>query len=303
MEHGKRPHITQAILDAAYAERRQRGPKDTFDGVIDLYRDSPDFARLSGNTQREYRLRLDQISDRFGRVPIRFFNGDEIRREILKWRDELAETPRAADRSVGMMSTLLKWAMDRTAIKWNAAENIPHLHKTNRADLIWEEHHWQAVQGVAPQIHRALVLASLTGLRQGDLLALTWEQVRPAYIATTTAKTGGEAVIPMHGELARFLMGPGKGAILRNSRGEPWTSSGFQSSWGKAKPDGFDRSFHDLRGTFVTRLAIAGFSDGEIADMIGWTAERVAAIRARYVDRARVAKARAERLAEGKVYS
>lgn len=214
----------------------------------------------------------------------------------MAWRDSMSETPRAADRAIGTLATVLSWAYDRGLVSQNAAKGIKHLHKTNRADLIWEPHHWQAVEGIAPHIKRALVLASLTGLRQGDLLNLQWEQIGPDYIATTTAKTGGEAVIPMHDELKRALMGPGKGHVLLNSRAQPWTSSGFQSSWRKAMPEGFDRKFHDLRGTFVTRLAIAGFTDSEIADVIGWTAERVASIRARYVDRARVAKARAEKL-------
>lgn len=296
---GAKPAITPELIELACEERRNRGSPDALDKVIDLYRESPDFARLSENTQREYRLRLDRISEKFGRVPQRFFNGSEIRGEILKWRDEMADTPRAADRCVGMLSTLLKWARDRTTIRENPAAEIAHLHKANRADLIWEDAHWQAVEGVPPQVRRVLMLASLTGLRQSDLLNLTWDQVTPDYIATVTQKTGGEAVIPMHDELARFLVGPGKGPILRNSRGEPWTASGFQSSWGKAKPTGFDRRFHDLRGTFATRLMIAGFTDTDIANVMGWTAERVAAIRARYVDRIRVAKARAEKLRKG----
>lgn len=291
-----KPAITPALLAKAFEERRHKGQPDRFDNVLDAYRASPEFAAKAETTKREYRHRLDQISARFGNVPMRFFNGHEIRREIVLWRDELADTPRAADRAVGMLATVLQWAMDRTDIRHNAAAGIAHLHKVNRADLIWEERHWQAVKGVPAHIHRALVLASLTGLRQGDLLALEWGQVHPSYIATVTRKRGGEAVIPLYPELARFFTGPpGKGAILRNWAGEPWTASGFQSSWRTAKPEGFDRRFHDLRGTFVTRLCVEGFSDSEIADMIGWTAERVATIRARYVNRERVAKARAER--------
>jgi integrase len=300
VQDGARPAITQDLLAKAYAERRHQGAPDAFDTVIDAYRASPDFASKAHHTQREYRLRLDQISERFGKVPLRHFNGDEIRGAVLLWRDELADTPRAADRCVGMLATLLNWAMDRTPIRYNAAANIKHLHKTNRADLIWEERHWQAVKDIPPHLHRALTLASLTGLRMGDLLALAWEHVTPSYVATTTAKTGGEAVIPLHPELDRWLTGPKwRGPILRNLAGEPWTVDGFQSSWRNHKPEGFDRHFHDLRGTFITRLCVAGFSDGEIANMIGWTAHRVASIRAKYVDRARVARARAERFGSG----
>lgn len=284
------------MLDKALAERRAKGGKDTLDTIIDLYRQSPEFTSKKPNTQREYRLRLDQISAQFGKVPIRFFNGPDIRREIILWRDGLANTPRAADRCVGMLSTVLSWAQSRTIVNQNAAAEIDKLHRVNRADLIWEARHWDAVKNVPGHIYRVLLLASLTGLRIGDLLALTWEQVTPDYIDVDTQKTGAMATIPMHAELRRFLVGPGKGPILRTTRMEAWTPDGWQSSWRKAKPDGFDRKVHDLRGTFVTRLMVAGISDAEIATITGWQTERIATIRARYVDRGRAARAMAERM-------
>lgn len=296
IQDGPRPAITPEILARAFEERKHQGDPEALDRVIDAYRESPAFAKLRPSTQADYRTWLNRISDKFGQVPMRFFNGEKIKPEIYAWRDDLAETPRAADRAVGMLATLLSWAMERGIVKQNAAAGIKHLHKVNRADLVWELRHWKAVEKVPRQVHRVLVLASLTGLRQSDLLALQWEQIGPDYIATTTQKTGGEAVIPMHAELQRFLWGPGKGAVLRNSLAEPWTVSGFKSSWQKAKPAGFDRTFHDLRGTFATRLVMAGFTDAETADVMGWTAERVASIRLRYVDRNRVTKALAERL-------
>lgn len=295
-QDGARPHITQGILDLAYAERRHKGRPDSFDTIINAYSNSPDYLGLKPRTRADYRTWLDRISQKWGTAPIRAFNAPDAKPTLIKWRDSMAATPRAADRAIGTLATLLDWAQDRGLVAQNPARGIKHLHKVNRADLIWEDRHWKAVAKIAPHIHRVLVLASLTGLRQGDLLALQAEQIGPDYIATTTAKTGGEAVIPMHAELARALRGPFKGAVLRNSLAQPWTTSGFKSSWRKVKPKGFDRRFHDLRGTFVTRLCIAGFTDPEIADIIGWSVDRVAAIRLRYVDRARVARARAERL-------
>jgi integrase len=194
-----------------------------------------------------------------------------------------------------MMQTVLTWAEDRELIDRNPLARIGKLHHVNRADLIWEERHWQAIADVPPYVRRVLVLASLTGLRIGDLLRLRWENLQPGYIAISTRKTGGEAIIPLHPELARFMTGPGIGEVLRNNTGEPWTLEAWKSAWGRAKPAGFDRKGHDLRGTFATRMMIAGFSDTEIAMVMGWRAERIAAIRMRYVDRSRIARALAER--------
>lgn len=207
----------------------------------------------------------------------------------------MADTPRTADRCVGMMATVLAWAEDREMIERNPLTKIGKLHRVNRSDLIWEPHHWEAVKDAPGYVRRVLVLGSLTGLRIGDLLRLAWEDLQPGYIALKTRKTGGEAIIPLHPDLARFLTGPGRGAILRDTRGKPWTLEGWKSAWGRAQPEGFDRHVHDLRGTFATRLMAAGFSDTEIALVMGWRAERIAAIRMRYVDRGRVARALAAR--------
>jgi integrase len=50
--------------------------------------------------------------------------------------------------------------------------------------------------------------------------------------------------------------------------GKPWTAGGFHASWRKAcaRAGG---AFHDLRGTAVTRLALAGATVPEIAALTG----------------------------------
>lgn len=293
---GARPVVTPALL----AKREQNTApvsSDTLANIIHVYRASPQFESKAPATKADYRHRLDQIEARFGRVPLRLIS--KLRGEVIKWRDEMSDTPRAADRCVGMLATVLTWAEDREMIERNPLTKIGKLHRVNRSDLIWEPHHWEAVKDAPGYVRRVLVLGSLTGLRIGDLLRLAWEDLQPGYIALSTRKTGGEAIIPLHPELARFLTGPGRGEVLRDSRGKPWSMEGWKSAWGRAQPEGFDRHVHDLRGTFATRLMAAGFTDTEIALVMGWKAERIAAIRMRYVDRSRVARALAERFVNG----
>jgi integrase len=68
--------------------------------------------------------------------------------------------------------------------------------------------------------------------------------------------------------------------VLVNSDGRPWTEDGFRSSWAKAcKAAGIvGVTFHDLRGTAVTRLALAGCSAIEIATLTGHSLRDVGAI-------------------------
>src|SRR5258707_12249051 len=55
--------------------------------------------------------------------------------------------------------------------------------------------------------------------------------------------------------------------ILTSTDNKPWTEDGFRSSWRKACAAAgvIGLTFHDLRGTAVTRLAVAGCTAAEIA--------------------------------------
>jgi integrase len=67
---------------------------------------------------------------------------------------------------------------------------------------------------------------------------------------------------------------------LVNTEKKPWTEDGFRSSWRKACAAAgiTGLTFHDLRGTAVTRLAIAGCTEAEIAAITGHSLRDVAAI-------------------------
>jgi integrase len=68
--------------------------------------------------------------------------------------------------------------------------------------------------------------------------------------------------------------------ILTNSEGKPWTSDGFRASWGKACKAAaiVGVTFHDLRGTAVTRLALADCTEAEIAAITGLSLRSVRTI-------------------------
>jgi integrase len=85
---------------------------------------------------------------------------------------------------------------------------------------------------------------------------------------------------PLKGALdaaARTKKGP---LILVNSDGKPWTPDGFRSSWRKACTQAgvVGVTFHDLRGTAVTRLALVGATEAEIASITGHALRDVRAI-------------------------
>ena len=68
--------------------------------------------------------------------------------------------------------------------------------------------------------------------------------------------------------------------ILTSIDQQPWTSDGFRASWRKAcrKAGIVGITFNDLRGTAVTRLALAGCTEAEIAAITGHSLRDVRSI-------------------------
>lgn len=301
---GEKPTVTRELLDAQYKAREEsfgREP-DTIDALMSAYEAAPEYIRLRDSTKRDYRLWLTRISERFGQTPTETFMDWRMRGDVIDWRNGWAEQPRSADKATVMMVTLLNWAVENGKLERHNCHSIELLHSADKSEQIWEDRHWKAVEGIKDfpaHIMRPLRLASLTGLRLGDLVRLEWSQVFDKQITVEkTRKRGGRAVIPIVPELRALLdeIGRKDGPVLLNTRGKGWTTSGFESVWQRKKPEGFDRTVHDLRGTYVTFLAMKGLTDEQIARIIGWTAAKIAEIRARYVDEARVVVSLVDRL-------
>lgn len=299
-QDGAKPIITTTILSQAMAARQEAisSPADTFAAIVSAYRASPEFERLADSTQRDYNRILDRIDHQFGAAPIDLFEDRRMRREIIEWRDQWRGQPRTADKATVTMATVLGWAVHNALLTVNVAAGINHLHTADKSDHVWEDRHWQAFADAPAHLMQALRLASMTGLRLGDLVRLDWSQVSEISIVLTTRKRKKRAVIPMVRDLREFLdnIEGDQGAVLRNSRGQPWTESGLGTVFQRNKPEGFDRTIHDLRGTYVTWIATKGLSNDEIARVVGWSPQRIAEIRARYVDEARAIASLIDRL-------
>lgn len=305
IQDGERPVITLELIRAVEDARRggRRAPVNTVRWMIELYKTHPQYLTLAATTKTDYNACLDRIEAEWGEHGIDLFEDVRVRSDIDEWRNRWAHQPRTADKNLVMLSTLLNWARrEKGLLGINVAEGMSLLHHADKSDEIWEERHWQAVEKaeIPTPLMNAIRLASMTGLRQSDLLNLDWENVSDKAIVFVTAKRKGRAVIPIFTELRALLdsLKPEKavGPVLLSSRGKRWTPDGLKTAMQRKMPKGFDRTFHDLRGTYVTWLAVKGLTDEQIARIVGWTAKRVGEIRARYVDEARVIVSLVERL-------
>jgi integrase len=140
----------------------------------------------------------------------------------------------------------------------------------------------------APEtLQRALVLALETGQRQGDLLVLPWNAYDGEWIRLKQAKTGRKVNVPVTRHLRAVLENTPRISPVTNSQRRPWLQRSFQNAWIKAsrKAGIVDRTFHDLRGTAVTRLADADCTVQQVACITGHSYRDAAAILDRYTAR------------------
>lgn len=273
------PDFVKSYNDAV-ATRRVLPSGTMLSLIDDTYLPSTEFSELGDRSKKDYRGKIALIRAKFGSMPLAAVEDKRARGTFKTWRDELAKaSPRQADYAWMVLARILSVAKDRGRITVNQCEKGGRIYSADRAEIIWTAADIEAFCKVAsPQLQFALLLALWTGQRQGDLLGLTWSAYDGAGIHLQQSKTHARVTIPVRGVLKAALdkakeSGRSTTHILcTGRRGTPWTSHGFRASWYTA----FQRSglttdlhFNDLRGTAVTRLALAGCSVPEIAAITG----------------------------------
>jgi integrase len=279
-----------ASYTAAHQNCRARADRSTFQSIIAGYKASQDFLGLSKRSQSDYLQQIAKIEEAFGTLPIAALDDARVTKDFLEWRDNMANSPRQADYAWTILMRLCSWARARGLTLYRPPERVERLYHADRSEKIWKEQHIAAFMAVASEaLQRAMVLAIETGQRQGDLLTLPWSAYDGTWIRLTQSKTGRRVNVPVTRRLRAVLDNTKRTTtvILANKRGMAWQPNAFRKQWGdacrKAKITGL--TFHDLRGTAVTRLAEADCSHAEIAAITGHSMRDVGAILDKYLAR------------------
>ena len=261
-------------------------PRGTLLSLLQQYQASEDFRSLADSTRRSYIPLITRIEKALGDFPLSALNDRRTRGVFLAWRDKIAAASgrRQADYAWAVLARVLSWSLNRGLVASTPCERGGRLYRGGaRTDKIWTAADEAAFLERAPShLHLPLLLALWTGQRQGDLLRLPWSGYDGTHIRLRQSKTGARVVIRVGTPLKAALDAALKRStiILTNIDGKPWTSDGFRASWRKAcKSAGVvGVTFHDLRGTAVTRLALANCTEAEIATLTGLSLRSVRSI-------------------------
>jgi integrase len=273
---------------ASYNEaiaRKVVPPRGTLLSILQSYQGSEDFTGLADSTRRTYVALIARIEKEFDDFPLAALTDRRTRGIFMAWRDKLAAASgrRQADYAWSVLTRVLSWGLDRGLVLANPCTHGGRLYRGSRRDNIWTASDETAFFERAPaRLHLALLLALWTGQRQGDLLRLPWSAYDGKHIRLRQGKTGARVVIPVGAPLKAALDAAPKLSpiMLTNIGGKPWSGESFRSAWQRAcKRAGIvGLTFHDLRGTAVTRLALAGSNEAEIATLTGHSLRNVHAI-------------------------
>jgi integrase len=264
---------------ASYNEavtRKAVTPQGTLLSVLQAYQQSENFCGLADETRRGYRLIIVRIEKEFGDFPLSGLTDRRTRGIFMLWRDKVAADSgrRMADYAWAVLARVLSWGLDRGLVLANPCAHGGKLYRATRRENVWTAADEATFLERAPShLHLPLLLALWTGQRQGDLLRLPWSAYDGRTIRLRQSKTGARVVVPVAASLKAALDSAPKVSpiILINSNGKPWSSPGFRAAWARGcRAAGITGlTFHDLRGTAVTRLALVGCTVAEIAAVTG----------------------------------
>lgn len=332
-EGGGKPILTTEELKLAIeAIERSAAPgnRKTLSALVHKWEKSAAWCDLAASTKKTWGTYTKQIIERWGDTPLSVWNDPRMKPKVVQWRDSRSETPRGADLGVMVLRELLKFGLLHGHVLINVAEGIPTIYRGGRrAEIIWTEEDIDRFAHEAQRMDKqhvldGLRLCAVTGLSREDLVTVCRSDVYDHAIIKRALKTSRgrrrTASMPRIPELDQLLSdlntrgrADGVNTLLVNSRGQSWSGDGFGGSFNRIRdaanivhidPDSGEKKrkhLHDVRGTFATRLILAGLTDAEVAEIMAWSVEKVSGIRRTYVDQSRVIVAIGERIANGAV--
>ena len=258
------------------------------------YRASPAYFDLAPATRQGY-ARIMNLLRALNDMPL----VELTPQFIAGLRDRIAEQRgrRQANYVMAVVSVACEHGKEHGIIRENPVKGIKRVRRARGmpiANRSWTEHECRTVLAEVPyQLRVPIALGMFTGLRKGDVLALTKNSIRDSRIWRRTGKTGQHVSIPIHPDMAQILAdAPRHDAITiaATTNGTPWTVTGFNSTFikaiGKLRRDGKVESgltFHGLRHTCGTLLVEAGF---DIDIVRRWLGQKTLAMAIHYSETA-----------------
>ena len=248
--------------------------------LINRYRAHDDFLRLKMRTRQDYQRCFDYLQA-IQETPLVSFKATTI----VKIRDEAGQ---ALGRKWGnyvksALSLVFNWGKERGYVETNPAFQVKGIKKPKnapQANRPWADFERHAVEAALPaHLKVPIALMMYCALDPIDALTLPKPAIANGHINTKRNKTNEPVWVTLPDPVISALEAAPKHdaiTVAANSYGKPWSKSGFDNVWGKAKKAleasgavNHGLTLKGLRHTVATMLAEMGYDDRTIADMLG----------------------------------
>ena len=284
--------------------KKERGPLyrlGTWGALVAAYRDSPEFARLSDRTKRDYDGVLNYLAA-LDDMPLAQINSAVC----LKIRDRAFQQRKRhhANYCVQLLSVVLGWGRPRGFVVDNAATGVAKIAAPRDAKKQNRAYSYDECRAVLEEatggLRVAIGLGMFAGMRGGDAIRAPWSAYDGQTIEWRQGKTGDLVWLPVHRELRIILDQAPRVAttIVTGAAGRPWAETTLRQEFhrlvvrlersGRVGPG---LTFHGLRSTAGKVLADMGADVRAIQALLG---HRTAAMALHYsseADRRRAATA------------
>jgi integrase len=211
---------------------------------------------------------------------------------VVRIRDKAASTKgrRQGNYVKSVLSLLFAWGCERGFLAGNPAAGIKGIRRKRGlpdANPPWSDEARHIVLDRLPAHMRVPIgLMMFTGLGPKDALSLPKSFYKDDETATRRSKTGDPMFWQCPLDLAAIVAAAPKHdaiTLCANSRGRPWTESGFNSSWQKFRRQleregvlGSGLTLYGLRHTVAVILREMGCDERTIADALGQSDPKMA---------------------------
>ncbi len=240
------------------------------------YQEMPQWTRLSERTKSDYAAYSVKLLEVMGKVSARLIRPTDIARYL---RVERADAPVRGNREIALLSNLMNVAVERGDIDVNPCKQVKRNQERPRTEAPEPADFMRFVSWLGNQGQQRLVIAlmaefaALAGSRRVEFLHLTLPQIdsEGSVIRLMRAKQHGGTkraenvtISPAMADLVRRLRAlprPDECLHVFTTRdGNPYTDSGFTSTWRRAMAQALEEkvinrrfTFHDLRAYYTTQ--------------------------------------------------
>lgn len=291
-----------AALEGKQPDKPASAQSGTLAWLVTRYKQSGHFTSLAPSSRMARDYIMQAVCKDSGRVQFARIT----RKHIQEALDRRSATPHAANNFLVAMSVLFRWAVQNEMVATNPCDGVDPIKTKSTGFHTWtleQVEQYRARHPVGTKARLALDLFLFTGLRLSDAMVVGKQHIRDGMLSIRTRKTGAGVTVPIFPELQASIDAAPTGdlALLTTKHGRPFGSPSALGVWFGKRCDEAGLpdicTAHGLRKAGATIAANNGASAHELMAMFGWSKLAMAEAYTKTADKARLARAAAERIA------